>query len=96
MPKRVKRRRKIVTDDGVSSDTRRVDCLHFRNAFLWSFEVFRSVIGVRSNLRHGITPALNNGNSSLDRLKTSKTPYVAIDERGLERSIHLFLFSCVH
>ena len=28
--------------------------------------------------------------------KTSKTPYVAIDERGLVRSIHLFLFSCVH
>ena len=27
---------------------------------------------------------------------TSKTPYVAIDERGLVRSIHLFLFSCVH
>ena len=32
-----------------------------------------------------------------DRLLfTSKTPYVAIDERGLVRSIHLFLFSCVH
>ena len=30
------------------------------------------------------------------RCKTSKTPYVAIDERGLVRSIHLFLFSCVH
>ena len=29
-------------------------------------------------------------------LDTSKTPYVAIDERGLVRSIHLFLFSCVH
>ena len=29
-------------------------------------------------------------------LFTSKTPYVAIDERGLVRSIHLFLFSCVH
>ena len=29
-------------------------------------------------------------------IKTSKTPYVAIDERGLVRSIHLFLFSCVH
>ena len=28
--------------------------------------------------------------------KTSKTPYVAIDERGLVRSIHLFLFPCVH
>ena len=28
--------------------------------------------------------------------KTSKTPYVAIDERGLVRIIHLFLFSCVH
>ena len=28
--------------------------------------------------------------------RTSKTPYVAIDERGLVRSIHLFLFSCVH
>ena len=28
--------------------------------------------------------------------KTSKTPYVAIDERGLVRSTHLFLFSCVH
>ena len=27
---------------------------------------------------------------------TSKTPYVAIDERGLVRSIHMFLFSCVH
>ena len=27
---------------------------------------------------------------------TSKTPYVAIDERGLVRNIHLFLFSCVH
>ena len=27
---------------------------------------------------------------------TSKTPYVAIDERGLVRSIHLFLFSCVN
>ena len=27
---------------------------------------------------------------------TSKTPYVAIDERGLVKSIHLFLFSCVH
>ena len=27
---------------------------------------------------------------------TSKTPYVAIDERGLVRSIHFFLFSCVH
>ena len=27
---------------------------------------------------------------------TSETPYVAIDERGLVRSIHLFLFSCVH
>ena len=27
---------------------------------------------------------------------TSKTPYVAIDERGLVRSINLFLFSCVH
>ena len=27
---------------------------------------------------------------------TSKTPYVAIDERDLVRSIHLFLFSCVH
>ena len=26
---------------------------------------------------------------------TSKTPYVAIDERGLVRSIHLFLISCV-
>ena len=35
----------------------------------------------------------------VDELKvlgTSKTPYVAIDERGLVRSIHLFLFSCVH
>ena len=30
------------------------------------------------------------------QLPTSKTPYVAIDERGLVRSIHLFLFSCVH
>ena len=30
------------------------------------------------------------------KLITSKTPYVAIDERGLVRSIHLFLFSCVH
>ena len=29
-------------------------------------------------------------------IHTSKTPYVAIDERGLVRSIHLFLFSCVH
>ena len=29
-------------------------------------------------------------------IPTSKTPYVAIDERGLVRSIHLFLFSCVH
>ena len=29
-------------------------------------------------------------------VNTSKTPYVAIDERGLVRSIHLFLFSCVH
>ena len=29
-------------------------------------------------------------------ISTSKTPYVAIDERGLVRSIHLFLFSCVH
>ena len=29
-------------------------------------------------------------------LPTSKTPYVAIEERGLVRSIHLFLFSCVH
>ena len=31
-------------------------------------------------------------------LSTSKTPDVAIDERGLVRSIHLFLFlfSCVH
>ena len=28
-------------------------------------------------------------------LVPSKTPYVAIDERGLVRSIHLFLFSCV-
>ena len=27
---------------------------------------------------------------------TSKTPYVAIDERGFVRGIHLFLFSCVH
>ena len=27
---------------------------------------------------------------------TSKTPYVAIDEQGLVRSIHLFLFSCMH
>ena len=27
---------------------------------------------------------------------TSKTPYVAIDERGLVRSIHLFFVSCVH
>ena len=27
---------------------------------------------------------------------TSKTPYVAIDERGLVRNIHLFLFSCLH
>ena len=27
---------------------------------------------------------------------TSKAPYVAIDERGLVRNIHLFLFSCVH
>ena len=27
---------------------------------------------------------------------TSKTPDVAIDERGLVRSMHLFLFSCVH
>ena len=25
---------------------------------------------------------------------TSKTPYVAIDERGLVRSIHLFFFLC--
>ena len=31
-----------------------------------------------------------------DTLLTSKTPYVAIDERGLVRSIHLFLFSCMH
>ena len=30
------------------------------------------------------------------RNSTSKTPYVAIDERGLVRSIHLFFFSCVH
>ena len=30
------------------------------------------------------------------KINTSKTPYVAIDERGLVRSIHLFLFSCVH
>ena len=29
-------------------------------------------------------------------VKTSKTPYVAIDERGLVRSIHSFVFSCVH
>ena len=29
-------------------------------------------------------------------VRTSKTPYVAIDERGLVRSIHLFLFFCVH
>ena len=29
-------------------------------------------------------------------IPTSKTPYVAIDERGLVRSIHFFLFSCVH
>ena len=33
---------------------------------------------------------------SSGRNKTSKTPYVAIDERGLVRNIHLFLFSCVH
>ena len=36
-------------------------------------------------------PSLTSASSS-----TSKTPYVAIDERGLERSIHLFVFSCVH
>ena len=29
-------------------------------------------------------------------IETSKTPYVAIDERGLVNSIHLFLFSCEH
>ena len=32
----------------------------------------------------------------LSTVPTSKTPYVAIDERGLVRSIHLFLFSRVH
>ena len=35
-------------------------------------------------------------NSALRSFITSKTPYVAIDERGLVRNIHLFLFSCVH
>ena len=33
---------------------------------------------------------------SSTRRGTSKTPHVAIDERGLVRSIHLFLFSCLH
>ena len=33
---------------------------------------------------------------TVEKIATSKTPYVAIDERGLVNSIHLFLFSCVH
>ena len=37
-----------------------------------------------------------NARGRLANSTTSKTPYVAIDERGLVRSIHLFLFSCVH
>ena len=40
--------------------------------------------------------AMANAPLNLDYvLLTSKTPYVAIDERGLVRSIP-FLFSCVH
>ena len=35
-------------------------------------------------------------NTIPSHIHTSKTPYVAIDERGLVRNIHLFLFSCVH
>ena len=31
-----------------------------------------------------------------EAITPSKTPYVAIDERGVVRSIHLLLFSCVH
>ena len=35
-------------------------------------------------------------NYAQNKYFTSKTPYVAIDERGLVRSIHLFLFSFVY
>ena len=55
-------------------------------------------IGVCHNLRRGAdTPGapvlMIDITAACD---TSKTPYVAIDERGLVRSIHLFFFSCVH
>ena len=40
--------------------------------------------------------AASSNKSTLRGYRTSKTPYVAIDELGLVRSIHLFLFSCVH
>ena len=36
------------------------------------------------------------GEQCTENVNTSKTPYVAIDERGLVRRIHLFLFCCVH